>query len=236
MSSPDTGYERRSLSTDLAAAVAAMVHDQGLEPGAQLEPVKALAARFGVAIPTMREALRQLEAMGGVSLRHGSGVYVGENVHRMVVPNPHSPKPTGDRLIELLQARRIIEPPIAALAAEVQEEAGIRAMTETLAEARRCIEEQDVRLWRVNVDFHRSVAAVAGNSVLTDVIDSIVVVHAQDQREILRLHGDEDQDYAEHKEITDLVLAGDVDGARQAAEAHLDNVIEIVSRRLANET
>lgn len=233
--SADSAYERRSLSTDLAAAVASMVHEQRLEPGAQLESVKSLAARFGVAIPTMREALRQLEAMGGVRLRHGSGVYVGENVHRMVVPNPHSPKPTGDRLIELLQARRVIEPPIAALAAAVRDGEGIRHLQATLDEARRCITEHDDRLWRVNLDFHRALAAAAGNGVVAEVIDSIILVHAEEQREILRLHGDEDRDFAEHRQITELIVAGDVDAARQVTEQHLDNVIEIVRLRLDGE-
>lgn len=233
MNSPSTGYERRRLSADLAAAVAAMMHEQALEPGAQLESVKSLAARFGVAIPTMREALRQLEAMGGVSLRHGSGVYVGNNVRRMVVPNPHSPKPTGDRLIELLRARRIIEPPIAAVAAGVRNADGVAALRNTLEEARRCIAEGDEQLWLVNLEFHRALAAVAGNSVLGDVIDSIVLVHAEEQREILRLHGDEDQDFAEHQQITELVLSGDVDAAHEATAEHLDNVIEIVAKRLS---
>lgn len=226
-------YERRSLSNDLAAAVAAMVHEQSLGPGAQLESVKALAARFGVAVPTMREALRQLEAMGGVRLRHGSGVYVGENVHRMVLPNPLSPKPTGDRLIELLQARRVIEPPIAALAASVRDEPGILALQAALDEAQRCIAEHDERLWQVNLGFHRALAAAAGNTVLAEVIDSIVLVHAEEQREILRLHGDENRDFAEHRQITELIVAGDVDAAREATDEHLRNVIDIVRERLS---
>lgn len=229
------GYERRSLSTDLASAVVAMVHEQSLQPGAQLESVKALAARFGVAVPTMREALRQLEAMGGVQLRHGSGVYVGENVHRMVLPNPHSPKPTGDRLIELLQARRAIEPPIAALAASVRDEVGVRALRSALAEAQRCITEHDEDLWRVNLEFHRALAAAGGNTVLAEVIDSIVLVHAEEQREILRLHGDENRDFDEHRRITELIVAGEVDAARQATDEHLRNVIEIVRERLSAE-
>ncbi|HEX6335526.1 MAG TPA: FCD domain-containing protein [Jiangellaceae bacterium] len=229
---PQAAYERRSLSNELAAAVVAMVHEQDLEPGAQLESVKALAARFGVAVPTMREALRQLEAMGGVRLRHGSGVYVGENVHRMVLPNPHSPKPTGDRLIELLEARRVIEPPIAAYAARVRDEQGIRTLQAALDEARRCVADHDERLWRVNLDFHRALAAAAGNTVLAEVIDSIVLVHAEEQREILRLHGDEDRDFSEHQQITELIVAGDVDGARRATDEHLVNVIDIVRERL----
>ncbi|WP_166346412.1 FadR/GntR family transcriptional regulator [Phytoactinopolyspora limicola] len=225
--------ERRSLSSDLAMAVASMIHNESLQPGDQLESVKTLATRFQVAVPTMREALRRLEAMGGVSLRHGSGVYVGENVRRMVLPNPLSPSPTGEQLIELLGARLQIEPPIAALAATVRERQGIDLMVETLDEARQCISAGDDRLWLVNLNFHRTIAAAGGNTILAEVIDSIVFIHAEEQREILRLHGDEDRDFEEHRRITELIVDGNVDAARQAMHEHLDNVIRIVRERLS---
>jgi GntR family transcriptional regulator, transcriptional repressor for pyruvate dehydrogenase complex len=217
-------------------AVATMIHDESLQPGDQLESVKTLAGRFQVAVPTMREALRRLEAMGGVNLRHGSGVYVGENVRRMVLPNPLSPKPTGDQLIELLEARRQIEPPIAALAATVRSREGTDLMVDTLDEARRCIVDHDDRLWLVNLNFHRTIAAAGGNTILAEVLDSIVFIHAEEQREILRLHGDEERDFDEHRRITELIVDGDVDAARLAMEEHLDNVIRIVRDRLSRES
>jgi GntR family transcriptional regulator, transcriptional repressor for pyruvate dehydrogenase complex len=44
--------------------------------GATLPSEKALAAHFGVSQPTVREAVRALEALGLLESRHGSGVYV----------------------------------------------------------------------------------------------------------------------------------------------------------------
>ncbi|NED98727.1 FadR/GntR family transcriptional regulator [Phytoactinopolyspora halotolerans] len=226
--------ERRNLSNDLATAVAAMIHRESLQPGDQLDSVKALAERFQVAVPTMREALRRLEAMGGVLLRHGSGVYVGDNVRRMVLPNPLSPKPTGGVLIELLEARLQIEPPIAALAATVRDPRGVGSMRSTLDEAQRCIAEGDEQLWLVNLNFHRAIAAAGGNTILAEVIDSIVFVHAEEQLEILRLHGDQERDFTEHRQITELIEEGDAQAARRAMAEHLDNVIQIVRRRLSD--
>ncbi|NED95426.1 FadR family transcriptional regulator [Phytoactinopolyspora alkaliphila] len=225
--------QRRNLSNDLASAVAAMIHRESLQPGDQLDSVKVLAARFQVAVPTMREALRRLEAMGGVTLRHGSGVYVGENVRRMVLPNPLYPKPTRGMLVELLEARRQIEPPIAALAATVRDPDGMESMIATLSEAERCVSEADEQLWLVNLNFHRTIAVAGGNTVLAEVIDSIVFIHAEEQLEILRLHGDERRDFEEHRHITELIVAGDVQAARSAMEEHLDNVIQIVRERLS---
>jgi GntR family transcriptional repressor for pyruvate dehydrogenase complex len=47
-----------------------------LERGARLPNERDLAAHFGVSQPTIREAVRALDAMGLVDVRHGSGAYV----------------------------------------------------------------------------------------------------------------------------------------------------------------
>src|SRR5690625_3201826 len=91
---------RRTLSSDLARAVVRMVNDNGLGPGDALDSVKVLAARFDVAVPTMREALRRLEGLGVLEFRHGSGIYVGANAGRRVLANPLSPKPDESQLHE----------------------------------------------------------------------------------------------------------------------------------------
>ncbi|PSL01873.1 GntR family transcriptional regulator [Haloactinopolyspora alba] len=222
---------RRTLADELAAGVVDLIYSQGLEPGAQMDTVRALAERFEVAVPTLREALRRLEAMGVVVLRHGSGVYVGANVHRSVLPNPHSQLLTAERLIDLLEARRVIEPPIAAQAARVRDAEGSALLSEKLAEAEQCLTHERDRLWLVNLDFHRALAHTAGNAVLAEVVDSIVLVHAHEQKEILRLHGNESEDFAEHRTITRAVLDGDVDGAYRATHDHLTNVIEAIRAR-----
>ncbi|MBB5785879.1 FadR/GntR family transcriptional regulator [Jiangella mangrovi] len=222
---------RRTLADELADGVVQLIRERRLDAGAQMDTVRSMADRFAVAVPTMREALRRLEAMGVVVLRHGSGVYVGENVRRSVLPNPHGPLLTSESLVDLLQARSTIEPPIAAMAATVRDADGVARITETLAEAEQCLVQRSDRLWMVNLDFHRAVAQASGNTVLAEVVDSIVLVHAQEQREILRLHGDEDEDFEEHRRIARAVLGGDADEAFRASKEHLDNVIEAIRAR-----
>ena len=73
MSTPG-GVVRRSLLDDLATSMLSLIADRKLSVGDQFESVRSLAERFKVAVPTVREALRRLEATGAVELRHGSGV------------------------------------------------------------------------------------------------------------------------------------------------------------------
>jgi len=52
--------------------------------GSRLPTEQALARQFGVSQPTMREAIRALDAMGLVDVRHGSGVYVSPDIQGYV--------------------------------------------------------------------------------------------------------------------------------------------------------
>lgn len=208
-----------------------MVNDRHLEPGDALESVKVLAARFSVAVPTMREALRRLEGLGVLDFRHGSGIYVGENSGRRVLANPLSPRPDEGQLVELLEARRQIEPQIAMLAAQVRDAAGLEWMERALSLSRRRVAERDEALWVSNLDFHRAVAAASGNGILAEVLDSIILVHADAQREILRLHGDAVDDFAEHAAIDASVRNGDPEAARDVTYTHLDHVVDVIRAR-----
>jgi len=210
-----------------------MVNQSGQHPGDALDSVKTLAARFDVAVPTMREALRRLEGLGVVEFRHGSGIYVGANVGRRVLPNPVSPVPDRGQLVELLEARLHIEPQIAGLAARVREPAGVAWLDEVLAHSERQVVEGDEGLWRTNLDIHRAVAAASGNGVLAEVLDSIVLVHGEAQREILRIHGDAATDLDEHVRIVTAIRDGDPRAAQEEALGHLEHVIEVIKSRPA---
>lgn len=222
---PEGGpFPRATLTSDLVGAVVRTIRDQGLLPGMRLGTQRDLAARFGVAVPTMREALRQLQALGVLTIRHGSGIYVSEHVNRSILPNMVLPKAGREQLIELLEARRLLEPAVAAHAAVVRAPEGIERLEQLLGEAKACLSRGDDRLWRVNVDLHRAIAACVGNRIVTDIVDSVLLVHADEQRQILVLHGDPDADHAEHEEIVRLITAGAAEEVEELMRRHLTNV------------
>jgi GntR family transcriptional repressor for pyruvate dehydrogenase complex len=222
---------RSTLSSQLADGVMSIVAERGLVAGDQLDGVKQLALRFNVAVPTMREALRRLEGIGIVELRHGSGVYVGPNAGRRVLVNPVLPRSDLDQLVELLRARRALEPEMARLAAEVRDERGLAWLDEVLETARGQLAAGADLLWRTNLDIHRAIAATTGNAILSEVLDSVVLLHAEDQRAILALHGDAAEDFEEHTHIRALIVAGDAAGAHAAVAEHLDSVIDVIRSR-----
>src|SRR5699024_2343867 len=226
-----TEQRRTTLSNDLARSVVSMVNDRDLQPGDPLDSLKSLASRFDVAVPTMREALRRLEGLGVLEFRHGSGIYVGNKARRRVLSNPLVPKPDKKQLLELLEARRQIEPQLARYGAEVRDVEGLRWLTETHAKARIKVAERDQTLWLTNLDFHRAVAATSGNAILGEVLDSILLVHGDHQKEILRLHGDAVDDFRQHTQIAEAIRAGEPDRAYFLSKEHLDHVISVITKR-----
>jgi GntR family transcriptional repressor for pyruvate dehydrogenase complex len=226
------GVVRHSLLDDLAASLLALIADRKLAAGDQLESVRSLAERFKVAVPTIREALRRLEATGAVELRHGSGVYVGPHIGRLVLANPLAPTPSADRLIELLQARALIEPPVAALAAQARTDAALARMDSDLAKAEELIASGDhARLAEVNMDFHRALAQASGNATLAEVVESVTVVNVREQLEILRIHGDRQTDLDEHRAILEAVRAADAGLAERLTREHLGGVLAVINER-----
>lgn len=225
------GVVRRSLLDDLATSMLALIADRRLSSGDQFESVRSLADRFKVAVPTIREALRRLEATGAVELRHGSGVYVGQHIGRLVLANPLAPTPSGDRLVELLQARALIEPPVAALAARLRSDDALERLDGHLAAAEELIVSGDhAALAEVNMAFHRSLAQASGNATLAEVVESVTVVNVREQLEILHIHGDRQTDLQEHRAILEAVRAGDAELAERLTREHLDGVLAVIER------
>jgi GntR family transcriptional repressor for pyruvate dehydrogenase complex len=232
---------RPSLADALTERMLDLIRSDGLRPGDRLPSARELSQRFAVTTPTLREALRRLEATGAIQLRHGSGIYVGADLDRVVIPNPNVPALEADRLLQLLDARLLIEPPLAGRAARLSGPADIDLLRALLdqagadlgdaqgAEAR----DAEARLHKTNMTFHREVAGVAGNSVLCEVIDSLLTVHASEQREIQRIFDDRVRDFEEHTAILSAIEAGAEQEAESLMRTHLADIKHVIEQRLA---
>lgn len=226
---PAIHVSRKGLSDQLADGVIELIRERNLQPGDQLEPLRSLAAQFRVAVPTAREALRRLQATGAIEFRHGSGIYVGQHVGRVVMANPNSGTATRARLLHLLDARLVIEPALARLAATSGGD--LQPLRETLGRSAQFLTDHDEQLSASNLAFHRQVARATGNPVLFDVLDSLLTVHEHEQRAILTLYDDRRRDHEEHLRILDAVVDSDADRAGRMMADHLTEVRGVVLKR-----
>jgi DNA-binding FadR family transcriptional regulator len=228
MTRPDGEARPASLSERLADGLLDLIAEQRLVPGDPLPTVRNLAVRFGVTPPTMREALRRLQATDAVQLRHGSGVYVGAGVLRTLMPNPNSAPIQGEQIRYLIEARLAIEPSIAALAAQHRTDEQLARLESAVDTAlREQVGQQGPRL-----NFHRELASASGNPVLFEVVDSLLAVRRREQKVLRGLIHDRTRDHEQHRAIFAAVQANDQVAAAELTRQHLAELRESTLKSL----
>lgn len=142
------------------AAIRQAIMDHRLTPGTKLKEV-ALAELFAVSRATVRAALARLAHAQLVELRPNRGAII--------------PTPSAAESREVFEARRAIECAIAAKVAATASRKDVGALREWVAtEAAAYARGDDRDGLRRSIEFHRRLAALAGNAVLTRFLDELV--------------------------------------------------------------
>ena len=222
--------QRQNLADDVAQRIKELIQQRGSQAGDRLPSIAAMARHFGVGSPTLREALRKLEAVGVIDIRHGSGVYVASEQDMLVIASPLFAMPaTKKLLLDLIDARIPIESRSAALAA-------VNAQKGHLAELRRLLThagsnlDDATTLNQANLAFHRQIAIASGNTVISQLLDVVVSLFRAEQLMILDIHGGRRDDHAEHWRILEAIEKRDAKLATERMRAHLEGVRKVLLR------
>jgi GntR family transcriptional regulator, transcriptional repressor for pyruvate dehydrogenase complex len=217
---------RQNLSDEIAQRIAQLIRSQEYEPGSRLPAISDMARQFGVGSPTLREALKKLETVGVVAIRHGSGVYVGRSPDSLLITNPViEARATKKLLVDLIEARIPIESETAALAARNATKAQLDEMDRLLALARQSLDDPQ-RLTKVNLAFHGEIALASGNAVMHQILDVLSSLFRNEQRLILDIHGSRVDDHHEHVQIFEALRARNAPLAVERMRSHLTSVRE----------
>lgn len=218
---------RPSLSERLADQIVDLISAQNLASGDVLESSRRLAERFAVTTPTVREALRRLEATDVISLRHGSGIYIGAGFGRSVLANPHRPKISHKSVLELIETRLVLEPGIAAEAARRHDAGALDRLQAATANAL----VPPVEGVRPGLNFHVELAAATGNALLWETMEALLHQKASQQTAIRFHYDDRDRDHAEHLAILAAVREGDCQSAETLTREHLAAIRDLIARK-----
>jgi GntR family transcriptional regulator, transcriptional repressor for pyruvate dehydrogenase complex len=166
MSTRDISFKqvpRQKLAETVSQQLLEAVRDK--EPGTQLPSERALVEQLGVGRSTVREALKGLAMIGVVEIRHGQGVFVA--AHDASVPGAMGMQAVDPA--KHMEARNIVEPELARLAAARRTEADGEALDEILKAHQKALEEGTPPLLEAS-RFHIRLAEAAHNPVLTAVV------------------------------------------------------------------
>lgn len=140
--------------------------------GQRLPSIQQLALECGVSTGSVREAARVLEVQGVIRIAHGRGMFVTAGADMRRDPYEHFQHVGTGPFLAVFEARRVLEPELATLAAERATAADIEtiqdlaATMEQMAEAGEPLIEKDVQ-------FHRQIAIAAKNPLLARMMDGI---------------------------------------------------------------
>jgi GntR family transcriptional regulator, transcriptional repressor for pyruvate dehydrogenase complex len=223
---------RSSLSEHLGQLVLELIRNENLQAGSRLPSVNALAERFSVATPTMREALRRLEAMGAIKIRHGSGIYVLDSLERALMVNPHYGQLDIQEIMDLLEARLLIEPRLAELTAQHANDEQIAVLESVLARAEQHLTGNDKALHEANASFHRAIAQFSGNQILFGIIQSLAELYSYEQLVMIELYNARSRDHDDHHRIFGAIREHNAKEARRLMQHHLDEVRIVIEGKL----
>ena len=196
-----------------------------LAPGSALPPEPEMGARFGVSRSVVREALRVLDAKGLVEVRHGSGT-------RVTAPERWDPLDPAILAVlrgrgasvavlrDLLEARKIVECEVAALAAQRATADDLAALDGTLAAMRGALNAPD-RYVVADSAFHLALLHAARNRVLERMTQPMHELLSFSQALTDAIPGVLSRALADHETIAGAVRRGDSAAAREAMHEHL---------------
>ncbi len=218
--------DRRKLYVSIVDQLVEGIRSGVFPQGQALPPERALAERLSVSRSSLREAIRVLEHAGVLAVRTGSGTYVTQDgASSAAALRAHAASIGEYSPLDVVVARRSIEPVCAQLAAIHRQRRDLELMREKIDEhAELMAAGQDPE--EADHAFHLAVAAASHNPVLAVLLEQIVGLMRQDIWRDLK-HRTRDRPgrakrYLEQHRAVLLAIEGyDAAGAAAAMREHL---------------
>ena len=203
-----------------------------LKPGDKLPSERELAEMLQVSRSSIRDAIRGLELMGLVEPRQGAGTIVREvSAGGLVNPFATALKQRQALVSELLDFRKMLEPPLAARAASHASDEEIAEMEEILQRQEEKQAQGEAAIAE-DAEFHYSIALASGNTVVLKVIDTLMDLLRDTRERSLQVEGRAERSLAGHRRILAAIKRHDTEAANSAMRRHIEDVEEIVLKKL----
>lgn len=177
------GTQTKTLAEQVADGIMNLIQETPYKAGDKLPTEKELCERTGAGRNTVREALKILASRNVLEIRQGAGTFVSE---KQGIPDD----PLGFSMVndhvkltkDLLQVRIMLEPQIAALAAQCAKEHEIKELEEILEEMEAAMKKRE-DYSELDTKFHTKIAQCTHNIVMENllpVIEKGVAVFAKE--------------------------------------------------------
>lgn len=219
-------------SMQIISQIRGMIFEGKLMPGDRLPSEAALMEQFQVGKQTLKEALRALEYMGLLQIRKGvtGGAFVVEMdrevMREMLASFLFFKDVTVHNLSEI---RKVVEPYTTRVATERASAADLEKLASLVDPERQGSARYDSAASRSDMEFHRTIASLAGNPMLELVVDFVETVMV-DLKKVIKPGGEFSTAVLEaHQRILAAMGERDCDRAAEEMYRHLVEVEENLS-------
>ena len=193
------GTQTKTLAEQVADGIMNLIQETPYKAGDKLPTEKELCESTGAGRNTVREALKILASRNVLEIRQGAGTFVSE---KQGIPDD----PLGFSMVndhvkltkDLLQVRIMLEPQIAALAAQCAKEHEIRELEEILEEMEAAMKKRE-DYSDLDTKFHTKIAQCTHNIVMENLLPVIGKGVAVFAREVAQT--EYDRTWISHRKI-----------------------------------
>ncbi|MGW7041644.1 FadR/GntR family transcriptional regulator [Streptomyces avermitilis] len=216
------------MARDLQERIKKLIIDRRLPSGAVLPTEPELMELLGASRNSVREALKALQAMGIVEIRHGFGTYVGPMSMAPMIEGLAFRTAAGhyrgeDSLLQLLELREAVETGL------ISRLAG-RVAPEDLVELDGLVDRMEKEaaegagLAETDRAFHATLYRGLGNVLLSEVLEAFWDAFHRVRTDLVDVPQDPRVTCRQHREILDAVRSGDSIRAEEAIREHFGNI------------
>lgn len=223
-----TPVKSKRLYEEIAQQIQSLITGGELKPGDKLLSEREMADRLQVSRVSVREAIRSLEMLGFIEIRHGEGTFVRDtNADEVIRPLAMFLAVERGSLLDMFEVRRIFETATAALAAE-------RASDEEVEHIRILVEKMKDTIQRGDSErgeaydaaYHYAVAEATHNNLLIKLLRTVheewaKAVSAGSQQLLLDSEHNAQKIIDQHTRVYEAIKSRD---PVQASNAMLDHV------------
>ena len=216
--------KQQTVAEAISAEILDLLRQKELKSGDKLPPERELAEMLGVSRPSLREALRALSIMKVIDMRQGDGTYVSAlNPEELVEHLEFVFMLDDSTMLQLFEARKIVEVGNVSLAAERISDEEMAALRACLEKSERSIDDPEAFM-QADIELHEIITRAAGNPLLGRFMASIGTLSRASRHKTTHMAGVTETAVEDHRQIVNAVEGHDSQAASAAMLRHLEHV------------
>ncbi|MGD0942421.1 MAG: FadR/GntR family transcriptional regulator [Terracidiphilus sp.] len=213
-------------TAQVVSHISARIEDGSLQPGDKLPPEREFAKTLQISRTSLRTAIGYLAGMGILKVRHGVGAFVADCPSLTSQPSFRNLGALlGFNSAQMLEVRLLLEPNLAALAAQRGKQGHFTILAEELLEMHAAFDDPALYLIH-DARFHRAIAEAADNPLLMALMDTISTALCDDREKTASSYQYRKNSLDAHREIYRAIRRCNPGEARAAMERHLNSNAE----------